>query len=78
MLAIENNSTAMYFDFKDEENISTRQFTVDRYIQIPKKERLTTAKDGLNNITFTCSRLGRQETRLENFNWVDLGAFSVV
>ena len=60
------------------ENISTRQFTLDRYIQIPKKERLTTAKDGLNNITYTCSRLGRQETQMKIFSWVDLEAFSVV
>lgn len=77
MLAIENNSPAMYFDFRDGENISRRQFIVDRYIQIPKKKRLTTAKDGLSNITYSCSRLGRKRG-LKIFNWVNLGAFSVV
>ena len=77
MLAIENNSPAMYFDFRDGENISKRQFIVDRYIQIPKKERLTTAKDVLNNMTYTCSRLGRKRG-LKIFSWFDLEAFSVV
>ena len=57
MLAIENNSTAMYFDFKVVDNISRRQLTVETAIY-NTKERLTTTKDALNNITYTCLRLG--------------------
>jgi hypothetical protein len=38
VLAIENNSTARYIDFKDGDNISRRrQLTVDRYIQYQRK-----------------------------------------
>jgi hypothetical protein len=40
VLTIENNSTAMYFDFKDEDNISRRQFIADRYMEISKKYRV--------------------------------------
>jgi hypothetical protein len=41
------------------------------------KERLTTAKEGLNNITYTCARLGRKRD-LNIFSWFDLEALSVV
>ena len=41
------------------------------------KKRLTTAKEGLNNITYTCARLGRKRG-LNIFRWFDLEAFSVV
>jgi hypothetical protein len=41
------------------------------------KERLTTVKEGLNNITYTCARLGRKRD-LNIFSWFDLEALSVV
>jgi hypothetical protein len=66
----------VYFDFKDGENISRRQFIADRYMQISKKDSLP-QRDDLNNITYTCSRLGRKHS-LKIFSWVNLEAFSVV
>ena len=77
MLAIENNSSpAMYFDFRDGE---TYQRDNSQYIPLytDTKERLTTAKEGLNHITYTCARLGRKRG-LKIFSWFDLEAFSVV
>jgi hypothetical protein len=42
-----------------------------------KHIKVTTVKEGLNNITYTCARLGRKRG-LKIFSWVDLEAFSVV
>jgi hypothetical protein len=55
VLAIENHSTAMYFDFKDGEHIKETIHSKPLYADT--KERMTTQRDGLNNITYTCSKL---------------------
>jgi hypothetical protein len=76
VLAIENTSSpAMYFDFRDEKHIKETIHSIPLYTDT--KERLTTVKEGLNNITYTCARLGRKRG-LKIFSWVDLEAFSVV
>ena len=76
MLAIENTSSpAMYFDFRDEKHIKETIHSIPLYTDT--KERLTTVKEGLNNITYTCARLGRKRD-LNIFSWFDLEALSVV
>jgi hypothetical protein len=76
VLAIENNSSAMYLTLEmEKKHIKETIHSIPLYTDT--KERLTTANEGLNNITYTCARLGRKRG-LKIFSWVDLEAFSVV